>query len=156
MLKMSSVAPTNAGSHVTLKEAFARSQRYTKYLVFWLALCFFSDQTSFQMVWQTGCWYINSGRTTKISYHYKHNVSNKLPPTLLGLYRFDSARSTLVRTKMVLLPLGSIWLTTSVTLLRSASSDPSDNVTLVLNSDKHQTFIYHNTNIKIVAPMIWR
>lgn len=45
--------------------------------------------------------------------------------TLSGLYKLLSARSTLVNTKMVLLPWGSIWLTSSVTLLRSASRDPS-------------------------------
>lgn len=46
--------------------------------------------------------------------------------TLFGLARFFSARSTLVRTKMVLLPWGSIWLTRSVTILRSASTEPSE------------------------------
>ena len=44
---------------------------------------------------------------------------------LSGFARFFSARSTLVRTKMVLLPPGSIEETRSVTLLLSASTDPS-------------------------------
>ena len=47
------------------------------------------------------------------------------PLTRCGLMRSRSARSTLVRTKMVRLPWGSILLTMSVTLLRSASSEPS-------------------------------
>ena len=46
-------------------------------------------------------------------------------PTLSGLYSWLSAKSTLVRTKMVRFPEGSIWLTRSVTLLRSASREPS-------------------------------
>jgi len=37
MLEMTSDAPTNAGKHVTSNTAGARSQRYTKYSVIWLA-----------------------------------------------------------------------------------------------------------------------
>ena len=48
--------------------------------------------------------------------------------TLLGLATFFSARSTLVKTKIVLFPWGSIWLTKSVTMLRSASTDPSETI----------------------------
>lgn len=49
----------------------------------------------------------------------------KIILTLLGLARFFSAKSTLVSTKIVLFPCGSIWLTKSVTMLRSASTLPS-------------------------------
>ena len=45
--------------------------------------------------------------------------------TLSGLYKLLSARSTLVRTKIVRCPDGSISVTRFVTLLLSASKEPS-------------------------------
>jgi len=60
-------APTNAGKHVSSNIASARSQRYTKYSVFWLAhktLCVmtlrnFLHRTSFQVLFQVNCRYVN-------------------------------------------------------------------------------------------------
>ena len=57
---------------------------------------------------------------------HNRNLYKELVLTLLGLATFFSARSTLVKTNIVLLPWGSIWLTKSVTMLRSASTDPSE------------------------------
>jgi len=56
-------------------------------------------------------------------------IGNSCPASIFfilsGLVRFSSARSTLVRTSIVRFPWGSIWATKSVTLLLSASTDPS-------------------------------
>lgn len=70
----------------------------------------------------TQCW---APQVTAGSKHACGSVRLDICLTLLGLDRFFSARSTLVKTKMVLLPWGSIWLTRSVTMLRSASTEPS-------------------------------
>jgi len=67
-LEMMFGAPTNAGMHVTSNIACAHCQRYTKDSVFRLAQmmlsrnvnsCLLLNQTSFQMVPQTGCRYVN-------------------------------------------------------------------------------------------------
>jgi len=55
-------------------------------------------------------------------------------PTRSGLYRLLSATSTFVNTKIVLFPYGSIVLTSSVTLLRSASKEPSENNNITLKT----------------------
>ena len=59
-------------------------------------------------------------------------IGNNFPAKILrirsGLARFCSAISTFVKTKIVRFPEGSILATTSVTLLRSASTDPSLNI----------------------------
>lgn len=45
--------------------------------------------------------------------------------TLFGSAKFSSAMSTLVKTNIVLFPCGSLCATKSVTLLLSASTEPS-------------------------------
>ena len=66
--KMTFDVPTNAGKHNGSNSASAHCKRDTKDSIFWLAqMCvmtfsnfpFLSDKTSFQMVRQTGCRFIN-------------------------------------------------------------------------------------------------
>lgn len=77
---------------------------------------------------RTGRWGPISLTASQVFYHVwlqPAQCEKELQLTLFGLATFFSARSTLVNTNIVLFPWGSIWLTKSVTILRSASTDPS-------------------------------
>lgn len=61
------------------------------------------------------------------------SLISRVELTLFGSVRFSSAMSTFVRTKIVLLPFGSHCATRSVTLLLSASTEPSCKICIRLS-----------------------